>query len=95
MFLKPEQITPVQIYPVIEGDLAIWTISESDTDIVGTGHLEVQYIGISGLLAKSAILTIEILETIDTIGPIGCPCEMAEENREFFLRNVKGEYKFN
>ena len=95
VFLKPEQITPVQIYPTIEGNLAIWTITESDTDTVGTGCLEVQYIGQSGLLAKSAILQIEILETIDTIGPITCPCAMAEENREFFLRNVRGEYKNN
>lgn len=92
----PEHETLDQIYPPVDENIVTWTISDYETADVGIGQAELQYYSGSELLIKSAILTIQILEAIESLGPMPCPCQpVKEENKEFYLSTVIGEYRTN
>lgn len=58
-------------YPIVitsEENIATWVVSNTDTSKCGIGYAELGYSNQSGMLAKSALLMIEVVKTLSDAG---------------------------
>ena len=58
-------------YPIVittEENIATWIVSNTDTSKCGIGYAELGYSNQSGMLAKSALLMIEVVKTLSDAG---------------------------
>ena len=58
-------------YPIVitsEENIATWVVSNTDTSKCGIGYAELGYLNQSGMLAKSALLMIEVVKTLSDAG---------------------------
>lgn len=71
---RPGECQPYPVSLEIEGENAVWTVTNIDTSVVGTGKAEFQYY-VGETLEKSQIFTTNILESLSEPGPVPEPQE--------------------